>query len=408
VDNCLVPQANKDFKISSLNLPVFAPSLLFGIGEGALLPIIPATAQAMGADLPTAGVITGLVMIGTLLADIPAAKLINQIGERRSMILAAAVGSIGILISVLATNLWVLGFGFLILGATVAVFGLARHGFLTEAVPYSFRARALSILGGVFRAGHFFGPMLGALLITLLDIQAVYWAAVLFCALAAGLLLFTKPDQMADTPETVPGATWKVAKREIKKLATLGMASAIMGGLRTARIVGLPLWALHIGLPPATTALYIGIAGALDLALSYTSGQIMDRYGRRWSALPTLLGLSLTFSLLTIADDGITFLTIGLLMSLANGVGSGVILVIGADLAPKGERNEFLASYRLLVDGGVAATPLLMAALAALFSLPVAMFALSGFGLIGASLAHRYLPKRAKPSEQTLPTSENM
>lgn len=403
-----MPANQKAFKISSLNLPVFAPSLLFGIGEGSLLPIIPASAQVMGASLPVAGIVTGLVMVGTLVADVPAARLINQIGERKAMLFAASVAGVGIFISLLATNLWILGAGMFFLGASVSVFALARHSFLTEVVPYSHRARSLSILGGVFRAGHFFGPMLGALLITVFDIQAVYWNAALFCALAATVLLFVKPDVMPDTPGTTKGATWIVAKRESKKLATLGIVSAIMGGLRTARIVGLPLWALHIGLSPAATALYIGLAGAVDLALSYSSGQIMDRFGRRWSALPTLLGLSLTFSLLTLAQDPTTFLAVALLMSLANGVGSGIILVIGSDLAPAGQRNEFLASYRLLVDAGVAATPIAIAVVTAVAGLAGAMFYLTFTGIIGAVLAHRYLPRRAKPSEQTLPVSENM
>jgi MFS family permease len=387
---------------------VFTPSLLFGIAEGGLLPIIPASAQALGASLPTAGIILGLVMIGTLFADIPAARLINILGERKAMMSAAAVASLGILLASLATSLWVLGLGVFILGASVAVFGLARHSYLTEVVPYSHRARALSILGGVFRAGHFIGPLIGAALIVLIDLQAVYWNAVVFCALAALILIFIKPDRMPDTPATVPGGTWKVAKRESKKLATLGVTSAIIGGLRTARLVGLPLWALSIGLPPATIALYMGIAGALDLALSYSSGQIMDRFGRRWSALPTLLGLSLTFSLLTLATNETTFLAVALLMSLANGVGSGIILVIGADLAPKGERNEFLASYRLLVDSGVAAAPLVISGVTALLGLSIAMFTVSGLGVVGALMAYRYLPRRAKPSEQIMPTSENM
>jgi len=403
-----VPANPTNFKISSLNLPVFAPSLLFGIGEGSLLPIIPASAQNLGASLPTAGLITGLVMVGTLFADVPAARLINTIGERKAMLWAAAVASMGVFISLLATSLWMLGSGMFLLGASVSVFALARHSFLTEAVPYSHRARALSILGGVFRAGHFVGPLLGALLITLFSIQAVYWSAVLFCALAALVLMFVRHESMPNTPGTAPGATWRVAKRESKKLATLGVVSAIMGGLRTARIVGLPLWALHIGLSPAVTALYIGIAGALDLALSYSSGQIMDRFGRRWSALPTLLGLSTTFALLTLAYDPTTFLAVALVMALANGVGSGIILVIGSDLAPKGERNEFLASYRLLVDAGVAATPILISGLAALLGLTSAMLAVTGVGIVGAAMAHRYLPRRAKPSEQTRPTSENM
>jgi MFS family permease len=389
-----VPTNAQTFKISSLNLPVFAPSLLFGIAEGSLLPIIPASAGALGANLPTAAIITGLVMVGTLVADIPAARLINIIGERKAMLLAAAIGSVGVLVSLLSATLWMLGAGMFLLGASVAVFALARHSFLTEAVPYSHRARSLSILGGVFRAGHFIGPMIGALLITLIDIQAVYWNALIFCALAATVLLFVKPDRMPDTPGTTKGATWMVAKRESKKLATLGVVSAIIGSLRTARIVGLPLWALHIGLPPALTALYIGIAGALDLALSYTSGQIMDRYGRRWAALPTLLGLSFTLALLTTASNPTTFLAVALIMSLVNGVGSGVILVIGSDLAPEGERNEFLASYRLLVDAGIAATPLALSGITALFGLAMGFYSLGTVGLVGFFLANHYLGKK--------------
>jgi MFS family permease len=320
----------------------FAPSLLFGIAEGELLPITPAGSQALGATLPMVGIITGLVMIGTLFADIPAAKLINVIGERKAMLLASAVAALGAFFALLATNLWILGTGVFVMGASVSVFALARHSFLTETVPYSHRARALSILGGVFRAGHLVGLLIGALLITLFSIRAVYWNAVIFLVLAALVLLFINSNQMPDTPNTAPGATWQVAKREAKKLATLGVASAIMGGLRTARIVGLPLWPYILEcphLPPCST---IGIEGALDLALSYTSGQIMDRFERRWAALPTLLGLSLTFSLLTLATDDTTFLAVALLMSLANGLGSGIILVIGSDLAPQAKEINFL------------------------------------------------------------------
>jgi hypothetical protein len=80
-------------------------------------------------------------------------------------------------------------------------------------------------------------------------------------------------------------------------------------------------------------------------------------------------------------------------------------LVIGADLAPKGERNEFLASYRLLVDSGVAAAPLLISGVTALLGLSAAMFTISGLGIVGAILANRYLPRRAKPSEQIIPAS---
>ncbi|MCE3378797.1 hypothetical protein LB340_14485, partial [Staphylococcus aureus] len=43
-----------------------------------------------------------------------------------------------------------------------AVYGIARQNYLTVAIPYRYRARALSTLGGVFRVGWFVGPMAGS------------------------------------------------------------------------------------------------------------------------------------------------------------------------------------------------------------------------------------------------------
>lgn len=383
----------KPYEIKKLIVPVYLPSLLFSTGEAGLIPIIPASAQALGADLPTAGLIAGLVMIGTLIADLPAAKLVDYLGERRSMIAAAATASVGILFSVFATNIFMLGLGILIIGMTVSVFALARHSYIAEHVPFSHRARALAILGGMFRGGNFLGPLIGAGIITIFGIQSIYWLAVVFCGMAGLLLLATKPESMLNTPSHSKGGTWRVAKAEKSKLLTIGVASAILGAVRTTRIIGLPLWALYIGLDPALAALYIGIAGALDFALFYTSGQVMDRFGRRFAAVPTLIGMGVTHMLVGFALDGSMFLTVALLMSLANGVGSGVVLVLGADLAPPEARNEFLASYRLLIDAGVAASAPVLSGLTILIGLGAGMSVMGGLALGGAWIMWRYLPK---------------
>jgi MFS family permease len=106
--------------------------------------------------------------------------------------------------------------------------------------------------------------------------------------------------------------------------------------------------------------LFIAIAGALDFALFYSSGQVMDRFGRRAAAVPTLIASGIVFLLVFTAHDASGFLLICLGLALANGIGSGVIMVIGADLAPQKSRNEFLASYRLMTDAAQAGTgPLL-------------------------------------------------
>lgn len=386
-------KTEQPFKIKSLVYPVFLPSFLFSVGEAALIPVIPASAEGFGADLATAGFIAGLGMLGTLFADVPAARIVNHFGERKAMIYAAAVAATGILFAVFATNMIMLSLGILITGACHAIFGLARHGYIAEVVPVEKRGRSLAILGGAFRAGGFVGPLLGAVVIATIGVSAVFWLPVIFSLLAGFILLSTKPGAMADTPPNQGHSIFFIARRENRKLRTLGLAASTLAIARTARTIGLPLWALYINLPVETAALYIGIAGAVDFALFYTSGQVVDRFGRRWAAMPTLTGMAVSLFALTLAHDATGFLLVALALSLSNALGSGLVMVIGADLAPKDARNEFLAFYRLMIDGGVAMTAPALSLMTLMFGLPVAI---AGFGVIslaGAVGMWRYIPK---------------
>lgn len=390
----------KPFAKRRLVFPVFLPSFLFSTAEFGIIPSIPASAILLGGDIATAGAIAGLMMIGRLVADIPAANLVDKFGERKAMIFASLAAALGILSSYFAVNLIMLGLGVFIVGAAAAVFGLARLAWMTEHVPLAVRARSLSILGGMFRAGSFAGPAIGALLIKYVSIEAVYTLPLVLCAAAAIILMLTKSEPDLEKNAASIKETMRIAKREGKKLATLGAASSILSALRGTRMVGLPLIAIALNIPAEQASLYIAFAGALDFAMFYLSGQIMDKFGRAFAAVPTLLGLGITHFLVWVAVDGNTFLLLALLMSLANGIGSGVIMVLGADLAPKDKRNEFLASYRLLVDFGDAAAPQLLSALIIPLGLTWAMASFGFVGILGAGLMYKYIPVYAVSPKQ--------
>lgn len=384
-----------NFSKRELVLPVYLPSFLFSTAEFGIIPSVPATALLLGSNLATAGLIAGLLMIGRLVADIPAAQLVDALGERKAMIAAAGAGAVGILFSLFAVNLFMLGAGVFIVGSGSAVFGLARLSWMTEQVPIAVRARALSILGGMFRAGSFVGPVIGAAIITTYSVQAVYYLPLVLCGAAAIILLFTKDARESVRTSSSFKETLLVARREGKKLATLGVASSILSALRGTRMIGLPLIAVALNIPTEQASLFIGFAGALDFAMFYLSGQIMDRFGRGFAAVPTLVGLGLTHLIVGVAVDANTFLMLALLMSLANGIGSGVIMVLGADLAPPDKRPEFLASYRLLVDFGDASAPAILAPLVLSIGLTAAMASFGFLGFIGAGLMCRYIPRYA-------------
>jgi MFS family permease len=407
------------FKWSSVALPAFLPTLLFSVGEGSIIPIIPIVAHSLGATLAIAGLIAAMILVGEAIGDIPAGWLVAKIGERTAMIGAAFVAVGGLAISVFAPNPFVLGIGIFIVGLATAVFALARHAFMTSFVPQKYRARALSTLGGTFRLGYFVGPFIAAGVINLTGTtSAVFWIDVVGCLAAAIVLLIVHDPSaelgarraqlsegrefMAEESHGLFHTIWK----NKGVLARLGTGAGLIGAIRASRQVILPLWAVSIGINDANTALIIGIAGAIDFGLFYTSGQIMDRWGRLASALPSMIGLGVTHILLAISHDlpnnVVWFITIAMVMSVANGIGSGIIMTLGADLADRTNPAPFLGAWRFTGDVGSAAAPLAVSLLTGVISIAFAAGFMGVVGLIGAGLLWRYIPRYIKrPSRRT-------
>ena len=396
-----------EFRFRSIALPALLPTLLFSIGEGAILPIIPLVATNLGAGLALAGLIAAMVMLGELIGDIPSGWVVARIGERKAMIYAALISVLGLIAAILAPAPWLLAIAMFLVGLSTAVFALARHAFMTSFVPVAYRARALSTLGGTFRLGFFIGPFISAAVIHLTGTtQSVFLVFIVGCVGAAGLLLVLRDpsevlaatrtageDLVAEESRGLFRTIW--ASRQV--LARMGAGAALVGALRASRQVILPLWAVSIGVPDTQTALIIGLAGAVDFALFYASGQIMDRFGRLWSAVPSMLGLAAGHLALALTHDASTaigwFIAAALFMSVANGIGSGILMTLGADLADQRNPAPFLGAWRFTGDVGSAAAPLAISAITAAASIALASGVLGVLGLVGAGILLRYVPR---------------
>lgn len=148
--------------------------MIASIGHGAVLPVLALRARELGADVSTAALVVGLLGVGMLLASLPAGSLVARIGERRTLFLGGFVDAAALLGATLTGSVLGLGVAVVLSGMAWTAFLIARQGYMIDAVPSAYRARALSVLGGSHRVGLLVGPLLGALLITLTDLRWVF------------------------------------------------------------------------------------------------------------------------------------------------------------------------------------------------------------------------------------------
>ena len=378
----------QEFRFRDIWLVAYGPSIVSAIGHGAMMPVLALRARDLGADVSTAAAIVALIGMGQLVASLPAGALVARIGERRALVGAGFLDAVAMAFAALTDSVVALAAAVLLSGVCWTLFLIARQGFMIDVVPVSHRARAMSLLGGSYRVGVLVGPLIGAGLIRLTDLTSVFWLGAAM-SVSASLLAATMPDLGEEKRAATKASgghlpVWTVISSHRRVLATLGTAVVILGMSRSLRLSLLPLWADHLGLSASTTSLIFAGAAALDVAFMWPGGWLMDTRGRMVVALPVVLSMALACLLLPLATATWSVALVMGLIACGNGLGSGIVMTLGADAAPEEGRPQFLGAWRLCGDIGNTGGPLLVSAVAAVAPLATACLVVGALVLGGA------------------------
>jgi MFS family permease len=146
-----------------LVLPFYLPSLVTFLGHGILSPVLPLYAEAFGASYAWVGAFMSAQALGMLLTDLPCGLLLRRLGVRRATVLGLTLMVVMEIAYFWAGSIQVAFAYRLLSGLGSALFGVARHAYVTEHASVAGRGRALALFGGLIRAGRFIGPPVGGL-----------------------------------------------------------------------------------------------------------------------------------------------------------------------------------------------------------------------------------------------------
>jgi MFS family permease len=402
------PREPRPFTLRSLAFSVYVPTLLFSIGQGAVLPIIPLFALELGASTAVAGFVVGMRGLGLMLFDVPGGVAVSRFGDKGVMVLGTAMVAVVAIGASLSKSVAALALLMLIMGGGWAFWQLARLAYVSEVIPIDQRGRALSLVGGAHRLGLFLGPILGGFLGKYYGLESAFYAQAAM-GLAASTMMFIVVQQSSGADDLaghgIGGRLVATVVEHRRVFLTAGCAVIALQVLRQGRQVFLPLWGDAIGLDVAQIGLVYGISSFLDAGLFYPIGYVMDRWGRKWAGVPSLLTLAIGLLILPATTEVYGYGLVAMLTGIGNGFGAGIVQVLGADFAPAERRGEFLGVWRLIGDVGNAGGPFVVSVVVGVASLGLAAICTGSLGLAGAVLMWLVVPetlqRRKAPSRKS-------
>ena len=377
---------------------VYLPTLIMACCNGLIIPILPVFALSLQVSYDTVGWVLAAQGLGTLLCDVPAGILVRRLGHKRVMLVGISLNVGGVLALFWAQGLSeVLAWRFLS-GAGSALWTISRHAYIADLFQAGERGRSIAVLGGLGRVGTFAGPALGGVVGAVLGLRMPFLVfAGLGTLCIAVVLLWIEDEESSEDGARGDSRIGAVLRTHYGPLLTAGSGQLCAQLIRAARHAIIPLYGAEVlGLAPDEVGLIISLSSAIDMLMFYPAGVIMDRWGRKYAYVPSFLLQSFGMAMVPFAGDFGWLLVVSLVIGLGNGLGSGTMMTLGADLAPTESRGEFLGLWRFVGDFGSAGGPLVVGHIAQIAGLSTAPLIVAGIGLLGAAILGTLVPETLK------------
>jgi len=389
-------------------LPVYVPTFLISLAAGIIAPVLPLYLGEFEVGYGIIGLVLSGQAIGMLISDVPSGMAMRWLGQRRAMIIGLGLVALSSLALFWARSIPEALIYRILTGMGFSLFGVSRHAYIAANAVIGVRGRAVALFGGINRIGRFSGPAIGGLIGSALGLRAPFLLTGALLLLALVLVFWMVPRTAATQDRTQQPLhsylqdLWVTAKNQYRILTTVGMGQLFAQMVRTGRDAFIPLYGADVlGLSVAQIGWISSFASAIDMLLFYPVGMIMDRWGRKYAIVPSFLVQGIGFGLVPLTGGFTSLAAVAGLIGFGNGLGSGTMLTLGADLAPEDKRGEFLGMWRLIGDAGFMLGPAVAGVVAGALALPAAALMLGGSGVVASMIFLFLVPETIQRDKET-------
>ena len=395
-------------------LGLYGPSVLLSLGQGMVVPTIPALAATFDISAGLAAQMVTARMLGGVIALLPVGQVLDRFGRKPVLVAGPLVVAGASALTAVAPLFPLLLVAQFLTGLGSSAWMIAREIVAVDVVRQDQRGRMMSGFHGMNSVGVAVGPVLGGLVTDWFDFRAVFWVyalmALITLAVSVRIRETAEPRSRSSRSLLNIGRLSQVEPyfRVTYVVLTINTFVAMMRGALINSLV--PLYVgLQLGYSSTAIGSLFGIYGLVNVLMIGPTGVLSDKRGRKAVVVPSTFIATFVFLAFPLVS-GIAGLSVLIaLTGVATGLALGTMATYTYDVIPEHARARLQTLRRLFGEMGGITGPLLGGMIADAASPGAAFWAFVPLQLVAALLitfvARESLHRAAEPAGQGASTA---
>jgi DHA1 family multidrug resistance protein-like MFS transporter len=367
--------------LSPVSLGVVVATLLVMLGEGAINPVLPLFARALGGSVGIVGVLIAMAGASRVLVNFPAGRAADAVGRRPLVVYGPLVTVVAALLAAAANDVWQLVVLRLLSGVGQGVFMTGSIIVLSDITDAAERLRAISLYRAAVIIGVLVGPIAGGFAAEAGGYRVAFFLQAAVCVVATVWSYLRLPAHGAPSRRSGDArepAAWHVELRSLLANRDLVLVSLVTFNmffmLTGARVVIIPLLGEErFQLDAGGLGLLFGLISLANLLSIWPANHLGRRFGTKPIIVVSGVLSAVSLGVFASANGASLFVVGGLLMGAGSGLASPTTASYAATVAPSDARGSAMGMYQTVGDSGFVVGPLLLGWIAASSSFVVGL-----------------------------------
>jgi predicted MFS family arabinose efflux permease len=278
---------------------------MVGLDGTAITIAAPYISASVGATLGQLELIANAYLVALALALLPAGRLADRIGRRRTFVIGVLVFGLASLGIVLSSGVWALVACRVLQGLAGALLQPAALALLRNAFPAGKLGLPLGIWGGANALAIGLGPLIAGSMVEGFGWQAVFALNVPVALVTVGLTFFAVVESRGPR-HAEKGALRRLFADRAIWVGSVMVAVSSFGVFALLFLLTLYLQNAH-GLAPFTAGAWMLLPTCVVVLSAPIGGLLAQRFGPRWPVVAGLVLVAAGLTGFTLLDTGSTF-----------------------------------------------------------------------------------------------------